>query len=232
MKAVILAAGLGSRMGNSINAKPKCLLKFQSSTLLGRLISQFKKYKVNDIIILTGYKSNEITNLYGKSYKCIFYEDYDKTNNLQTLWSIKDLLDDETIISFADVVVEDEIIKKIVNSNYNFSLLIDTAKLRDNTMYVSNKENLLKSITITKKKEATGNFIGISKVKTSYLKHFINSMSKLIGKSNDYYYTMAINLMIENNLKINTIDVNGKFWTEIDEPADYKKLLLKKAIIQ
>ena len=231
MKAVILAAGLGSRMGDSVNTKPKCLLKFQASTLLGRLISQFKKFKVNDIIILTGYKSDEIIKLYGKSHKCIFYRDYDKTNNLQTLWSVKDLLDDEIIISFADVVVEDEIIKDIVNSNYNFSLLIDTAKLRDNTMYVSNKENLLKSITITKKNEATGNFIGISKVKTSYLNDFINSMSQLINKSNDYYYTMAINLMIKNNLQINTIDVNGKFWTEIDELEDYKKLLSNKTII-
>ena len=56
-------------------------------------------------------------------------------------------------------------------------------------------------------------------------------MSQLINKSNDYYYTMAINLMIKNNLQINTIDVNGKFWTEIDELEDYKKLLSNKTII-
>ena len=139
-------------------------------------------------------------------------------------------MDRDTIISFADVVVEDKIIEMIANDRNNFSLLIDTSKLRDGTMFVANKDNLLKSITSTDKKEATGNFIGISKIKKIFLKDFISAMSEIINESNNYYYTMALNNMIKKKLKINTIDVSGKFWTEVDENSDYKKLLLEEKI--
>ena len=53
-------------------------------------------------------------------------------------------------------------------------------------------------------------------------------MSEIINESNNYYYTMALNNMIKKKLKINTIDVSGKFWTEVDENSDYKKLLLEE----
>ena len=227
MKLLILAAGVGRRIGKDSNHLPKCLLKFKSTTIIDRLISQFKKY-VKDIIIVTGYKSDVLFNLYGNKYKCIFYKDYHKTNNLHTLWHVRDVLDQDTIISFADVVVEDKIIEMIAKDSNNFSLLIDTSKLRDGTMFVSNKDNLLKSITSTDKKEATGNFIGISKIKKIFLKDFISAMSEMINESNNYYYTMVLNNMIKKKLKINTIDVSGKFWTEIDENSDYKKLLLNE----
>ena len=53
-------------------------------------------------------------------------------------------------------------------------------------------------------------------------------MSEIINESNNYYYTMALNNMIKKKLKINTIDVSGKFWTEVDKNSDYKKLLLEE----
>ena len=71
MKLLILAAGVGRRIGKDSNHLPKCLLKFKSTTIIDRLISQFKKY-VKDITIVTGYKSDVLFNLYGKKYKCIY----------------------------------------------------------------------------------------------------------------------------------------------------------------
>ena len=63
--------------------------------------------------------------------------------------------------------------------------------------------------------------------KLNYKKQFIESMSLLLNKSSNYYYTMALNEMISRSLKINTIDIKGYFWTEIDTPSEYKSLLLK-----
>ena len=227
MRLIVLAAGKGSRMEALGKDNPKCVLKIQKTTIIERLINQFKKYVVNNISILVGYKSEKIKKIIGNNYNYIFYENYKNTNNLHTLWHARNEIEEETIITFADLVVDDEIINKIVSDKNNFSVLVDSSGLRENTMYISHYNNQLRSISSTPKSEATGNFIGISKLKLNYKKQFIESMSLLLNKSSNYYYTMALNEMISRSLKINTIDIKGYFWTEIDTPSEYKSLLLK-----
>ena len=60
MNPIILAAGLGSRLGPYTKEKPKAMLEFANQTLLGRLIKKFQNFGITDITIVTGYKSDKI----------------------------------------------------------------------------------------------------------------------------------------------------------------------------
>ena len=84
MKAIILAAGVGSRIRRLSKIKHKCLIKIGEKTLITRLIDTLRDFDIKDILIVTGYKSSQIEKrLKTRLNICIFHYRY--TNNLQTL---------------------------------------------------------------------------------------------------------------------------------------------------
>lgn len=60
MKTIILAAGIGQRLGNSSENKPKCLLEFNDISLLQRHLEILHYYDIDDIVIVTGFESDMI----------------------------------------------------------------------------------------------------------------------------------------------------------------------------
>ena len=95
MKLIILAAGLSSRLGNLSKRKPKCLLKVNSTTIIDRLIKQFKKNGLKKITIISGYQSDKIEKKFSKKYKIIKYSKFAETNNFHTLWFAREEINQE-----------------------------------------------------------------------------------------------------------------------------------------
>ena len=85
MKAIILAAGLSSRLYPLTLKRPKCLLDVGGVSIIERQIENIQKIGINDIIVVVGYKKDIIKKTLGDKVKFRDYEDYDKTNNLHTL---------------------------------------------------------------------------------------------------------------------------------------------------
>jgi L-glutamine-phosphate cytidylyltransferase len=85
MKAIILAAGIGSRLSSITNKKPKCLIRVGGLSILSHQIDAYKKAGITEIIILAGYLSNQIieycNNLYPE-IKVVVNPDYKVTNNM------------------------------------------------------------------------------------------------------------------------------------------------------
>jgi choline kinase len=225
MKLIILAAGIGSRLRPVTLEKPKCLLPIGKTSIMGRIIKQFKKNKIKNILIVTGHLSEQIEKLYKKSCRIIYYPRYKTTNNFHTLWYIRKELNDDCIIVFSDLIVEDSIVKNILKSNYDITVAIDSSVIRNNTMFIKHKNSFLQSIAITKKKEATGNFIGILSLKKKHINLFLNHMSLLLKKSVNDYYVTILNSIIRDNIVVNILDVAKMYWREVDTISEYKKVL-------
>ena len=136
-RAIILAAGRGSRLKGFFN-KPKCLIQLDSSnrTLLERTYENLIKSKVNDIHIVTGYKSSEIKKSLKKDVKYIHFKNYRKTNNLQTLLFVKHLLDRQFVCMFADIIYEKKIIDRLLKSNKKICLIVDTSNVLSSSFEV------------------------------------------------------------------------------------------------
>tara|TARA_B100000029_G_C17403639_1_gene898013 strand:+ start:55 stop:753 length:699 start_codon:yes stop_codon:yes gene_type:complete len=225
MKAIILAAGLGSRIKNDVNNTPKPLLRVGKQTIIERLVDQLKKNVSDNIIVVTGYKK-EVIKDHLQNYSGIKFMDYDKfskTNNLHTLWSVKEELDRDVIITFADLLVEDGIISSLTKSHADISLAVDNSNVLEDTMRVQTNSNKLISITATTKESATGNFLGIAKFSQEGCNILLNNMSELLGNQyKDDYYTIAINKYVELGGFVEIIDMQKYKWIEIDNIKNYE----------
>jgi L-glutamine-phosphate cytidylyltransferase len=219
VKAIILAAGLGSRLGKVTSNNHKSLIKLGKKTILGRLVEQFEACGIKNIQIICGHQKKKIDKKFA-NYKTFYYPKYKTTNNLHTLYYFKKLLNDDCIISFADIVLDKKIIRRLINVKKKITLCIDTLQYRKGTMKIDLYKDQIKYIGNSPKTKS-GNYIGILKIKKKSLKSFISSMKELLKKSNNFYFTEAINLMINKKYyKINYLDVKKNFWFEIDNYND------------
>jgi len=122
MRAILLAAGQGSRMRPLTDSIPKCLLPIGDETLLSRLIKQLQVNEINDITVVTGYKHelvvNEIVSKFGTNIKIINNENYlNDVNILSLCCGIQDTVSPFTIFE-VDMLIEDVCFKKLVDKNY------------------------------------------------------------------------------------------------------------------
>ena len=101
MNAIILAAGKGERLRPLTENKPKCLVSLFGKTLLEWQIETFHNQGIDDITIVTGYKSDLIKY---PEIKKIQNKNYDSTNMVETLFCAKDELKESTIVSYGDIL--------------------------------------------------------------------------------------------------------------------------------
>src|SRR5580698_3260661 len=108
MKAVILAAGIASRLRPLTDNTPKCLLKVGDKIILELTIDNIIANNIDDVIIVTGYLEEQIKNFVSVKYPhlnvaYIYNDIYSSTNNIYSLWLAKDsLLGDEMLLMDSD----------------------------------------------------------------------------------------------------------------------------------
>ena len=221
-KAIILAAGKGSRLKGYFNI-PKCLIRLgkNKESILERTYKNLINSKIYNINVITGYKSYEIKKNFKGKVNYIHFKDYKKSNNLQTLLSVKHLLNSELICLFADIIYEKKFIKKLSDNKKKICLLIDTSNVLEGTMRVKIKKGNIQDIgSHIPVSEGDGNFIGIAKF-SNYGSNLLKRY--LVKQKNNYkdYYTLALRKMNDDGIKINYIDVSSSYWKEIDTNKDY-----------
>ena len=239
---IILAAGLGSRLSPLTDDKPKSLITFGKETLLERNVNMFKKNGINDISIITGYKKDKI-DFPGINY----FENKNYVNNstLESLFFAEEKILESTIITYSDIIFEEEILKKLLKIKNDISVVVDKKwkeywSLRiDETISeatetaVYNNQNLIESIGI-KNSNANGHFIGLMKLQNEGSKKFKELFlktkeSKKNGK-NDLNENLSfeklrivdlLSGLIKKNVKVNSILIDNG-WLEFDTINDYE----------
>ena len=237
-KAIILAAGRGSRLQNVLKGKPKPLLKIEKESIINLLIGKLEKLKIKKIIVVTGFKSKIIKKRIRKKIKFIYYPNFNKTNNLHTLLHVKDELKEPFLCLFSDVIFEIKILKKLISAQGDFVLAIDKTSNFPGTMRVKlNKDTVQEIGNHISLKSSNGNFIGFSKFSQFGAEKLRDSLQKFKNSNYNDYYTLSLNKLIKEKKKVHFIDVGKFYWKEIDTKLDYesakkiyKKIILKEAI--
>lgn len=221
MKAIILAAGRSSRLYPITLETPKCLLEIGGEKIINRQVNAIREAGINDILIVIGYKGDLILDELGSTVRYREYNDYSKTNNLHTLWNVKDELNEDFICLFSDVLFDPIILNKAKESSQDFCMMIDTSQILTDTMRVKLEHEKLTSIgSHISIKAGSGNFIGIAKFSKIGARKLCSQMAKLItGHKNDYY-TIAIDALAKKGIQIGYIDVKDNKWAEIDTKVD------------
>lgn len=202
------------------------------TTLIERTCKILNNNNFKKIIIVTGYKYLDIKKKLKneKNIRFNYFRDYKKTNNLQTLLSIKSEIKNEFYCFFSDLVFDEEILKKLEKKKNDFCIVVDTSKSLKNTMRVKLKKKKIIDIgNHIKTNEANGNFIGIAKFSK---KGSLLLKKNLVEERKNYkdYYTKAIEKIIKKGFEVNFFDSKSYFWKEIDTLSDYNELkkIIKK----
>ncbi|MBQ5731440.1 MAG: NTP transferase domain-containing protein, partial [Bacteroidaceae bacterium] len=124
MQAIILAAGMGRRLGEFTKQNTKCMVQVNGTRLIDRLLGQLSKLSLSRIVIVIGYEGEKVVAHVGSEYQGIKIEYiknpiYDRTNNIYSLaLAKKQMQEDDTLLIESDLIFDDKMFELIVGNPY------------------------------------------------------------------------------------------------------------------
>lgn len=237
MQALILAAGMGRRLGEFTADNTKCMLEVNGVRLIDRMLGQLSALPLNRIIIVIGYAADNLRNhitKYHSDKNIVFIENpiYDKTNNIYSLWLAKNLMqEDDTLLLESDLIVDDKVILSAYESEWrNVALVSKYQTWNDGTMVrIDSDNNIVNFIpkkafkySETEYYYKTVNIYKFSKefINNQYLP-FLEAYIRVLGE-NEYYEQVlrVITLIDDSGLK--ALPITGLNWYEIDDVQDLR----------
>ena len=236
MQAIILAAGMGRRLGEYTKENTKCMLEVNGVRLIDRALCFLHRSNISRVILVVGYKAQNVIDYVGNNYKGmpILYVTntiFDKTNNIYSLYLAKDyLLQDDTILMESDLIYDESILKRLIEHPFpNIALVAKYETWMDGTMVRINEKNeILNFVPKAAFRYAevdlyykTVNIYKFSKdFSSSKYIPFLVAYSKAIG-NNEYYENVLriISFVSSHELKALPL-INGEKWYEIDDKQD------------
>lgn len=242
MKAIILAAGQGTRLAPYTNDRPKCLVEYNQKPILSYILDALNQCNVVNITIVGGYKSDVLQDyIHNKNICYAENRHYASTNMVETLFCAlnQDECDDDIIISYADIIYQPAILRKLIDCEADLSVVIDRDwldlwqcrmddPLCDAETLKLDKEGYI--LELGKKPlsyaDIEGQYIGLIKIKKSMLRAIIKFYDGLPRNSlydgqnfQNMYMTSFLQLIINNVEKIKAVPIHGG-WLEIDTVSD------------
>tara|TARA_Y100001936_G_scaffold249704_1_gene300696 strand:+ start:4991 stop:5713 length:723 start_codon:yes stop_codon:yes gene_type:complete len=226
MKAIILAAGRGSRLTKEKEIPHKSLLKINNLSLIERQIQILKKNNISEIWVITGHNSDhikqEITK-YGVNF--LYNRNYKKTDTLESFLMAKHVMDDEMVTMYADVIFEEEILLDLLNiEKFDITLSIQKIKCDKEDMKTYVKDNLIKKIDKKLKIEfSNSRYAGIAKFSKSGCKIFKDSLEKFERKNClDGDISNVFEEIIKNKIPIHANFTNNRTWINVNTLNSFK----------
>lgn len=235
MQAIILAAGMGKRLGDLTKDNTKCMIKVNGTYLIDRLLSQLDSLNLERIILVIGYQGEKLRTHIEKQSRntpieYIYNPVYNKTNNIYSLYLAKEELQkQDTLLIESDLIFEDTLFHKILNNPYpNLALVAKYEPWMDGTMVRLNTENDI--IDFISKKTfryadiddyyKTVNIYKFSKefLRNSYVP-FLEAYSKALG-NNEYYEQVLRVITLLERCELKGLPLEGERWYEIDDIQD------------
>lgn len=229
MRALILAAGRGTRISRYLSGKPKCTVDIGGITLIENTVKQLMNLGIEKIGIIVGYNHEIIMSIL-KDYTNIefFYNPFfDVTNSIASAWFAKKFFqDDDIIIMNGDVYLENNLLSYILNEKSDPIVFSDETRKEeaDYKLYYENNI-LLKYGKELEGDDITGEYIGVAKIGKDFIKTFIEKLNELIGNQQHSIWWENVLYELSSEYPINVKDVNGLFWAEVDYIEDYERIL-------
>ena len=219
MKAIILAAGIGSRLGNS-NPKPLTKLK-NGESILGRQVAYLSEYLgMNNIIAIVGYKKDLIIESF-PNLLYVYNNFYDTTNTSKSLLAGLIRIENEDVVWLnGDVVFEKELLPQIIQSSTSCMAVNTNSVGEEEIKYNVFDDGNIKEVSKTVS-PALGEAVGINKIMASDLSLFKVNLEKC---NNQDYFEKALEFSIQDGMKIMPVDINKYLCMEIDFEDDLEQI--------
>ena len=236
MQAIILAAGMGRRLGELTKENTKCMVPVNGVRLIDRLLTQLSQLQLNRVIIVVGYQGQKLIDYIGHRYdgrlNIVYAENpiYDKTNNIYSLSMVKDQLqEDDTLLIESDLIFSDRLFSMILENPYpNLALVAKYESWMDGTMVRLDEDQYIVNF-ISKEAfdyadvDSYFKTVNIYKFSREFLQQqyvpFLDAYTKAVG-NNEYYENMLRIISLLNSHNMKALPIGNERWYEIDDKQD------------
>lgn len=234
MKAIILAAGMASRLRPLTENTPKCLLKVGEKCLLQRSIDALTSNGIRDFVIVTGYLHEMIETFVAEQYgdninvKFIHNDVFDSTNNIYSLWLARPEAEGQEILLLdSDLLYDPRIITKVMESGADNVLTLIRHELGEEEMkVVLDRENgtIIEISKTCNPADAAGESLGIEKMGCRYTSALYQELEPMMNEEHleNVFYERAFERLIAKGHTYKVIDVTELFSCELDTVEDFE----------
>lgn len=238
MKAIILAAGMASRLRPLTSNTPKCLLKVGERCLLQRSIDALIKNGIDHFVIVTGYLHEMIESFiaeqYGNKIQVTFIHNdvFEKTNNIYSLWLARPEAEDEEILLLdSDLLYDPEIVSRVLRNDEPNILTLIKHELGEEEMKVvtDEKGNILEISKTCRVEDAAGESLGIEKMSKEYTHALYAELEPMMNEEHleNVFYERAFERLLPQGHTYKVLDVTDLFSCELDTVEDFENAKAK-----
>jgi choline kinase len=229
MKAIILSAGQGSRLGHLTDDRPKCLIDFGGKTLLDRQLDALAANGVAEAVVVTGFRDDQIEAVLAKrgggpAVRTIYNPFYKVADNTGSLYMARHELAGDCLVWNGDTLVSDALMAKVLaNRQSGICVTIDRKDEydADDMKVVVDGEGRLKQIGKRLSKGVNAESIGLLAFRDGGAEHFREAIDEAMRAPDGttIWYLRVIHQIAQSG-DVWTLDISGEEWGEVDFPED------------
>lgn len=239
MKAIILAAGIGRRMGALTNDCHKTLLEVDGRTILGRILDGLRDNGVTDICVVTGYRAGDVESYVEREYSdlhCQFVrnEQFATTNNVHSMALALDAveLEEDIILIESDLVFDPDVLARLIKSDHPNVALVDRYKTgMDGTVVTVAHGGVITQIIPGSLQDVDFEFsdkyktLNIYKFDKDFCRNTFRRLLSYYTRAMDgaCYYELILGILIYmQQVQVHAEILDGERWSEVDDPNDLR----------
>jgi L-glutamine-phosphate cytidylyltransferase len=228
MKAIILSAGQGSRLGHLVDDRPKCLIDFNGRTLLDRQLDTLSANGIDEAVVVTGFHDELVQEAVtarsnGPSVTTIFNPFFKVADNTGSLYMAREALSGDCLVWNGDTLVSDALMAKVVaNDRAGICVTVDRKdRYDDDDMKVVEEGGRLKAIGKRLADGVNAESIGLLAFRASGAERFREAIEAAMrtGEGTTIWYLRVIHHLAQSS-DVWTLDISGEEWGEVDFPPD------------
>ena len=227
MRAIILAAGKGSRLEPVSGESVKCLVELGGMTLIERQFSYLRACGITQIAVVVGFQAERIRRICGPKVDYVEISIFAETNSLYSLWLARHLFGDGFVVMNSDVFFHPQLLGDLLTAKYEDAILIswrNQTKYGDEEMKVKVRGGHLLDISkAMDPDEADGENVGIIKFGASGAGVLAKELEKLIAEGAKKTWAPRAFLEFSKSRPLHAVSTRGFPWIEIDFPDDLRR---------
>ncbi len=230
MKAIILSAGQGSRLGHLTDDRPKCLIEFGGKSLLDRQLDTLIANGIDEVVVVTGFRDDQIEaslakRIGGPKVRTVFNPFYKVADNLGSLFVARHELVGDVLVWNGDTLVSDELMQRVVANRGQVGICVTIDRKDryddDDMKVVVGDDGRLRAIGKRIAEGVNAESIGLLAFRGGGAERFADAIERAMRTSEGttIWYLRVIHHLAQNS-EVWTLDISGEEWGEVDFPED------------
>lgn len=229
MRAVILAAGRGTRLNGVAGDGPKALVRVGALTLVERQIRALRRAGLADVTVVVGCGAEQLRRHCGPTVRYVENPQYAETNSLYSLWLARHELAGGAVILNCDVLFHPQLLLDLLTARHRSALMLayrqpDDAPLGDEEMKVQVRGGRVMAMSkAMDPAEADGENVGLLRFDAPDVPELVSCLDRIVEAGGLREWAPRAFAAFAEHRPLYAIGTRGYPWIEIDFPEDYER---------